>query len=420
MSITDPMTSPDRARRAAIVSSTTPRCRSFTQSALNPNRGFEAAIAASLAVSERSTEMKRKRLVVTAVALALPAGAVMGLATTARSAPAAGNKKVALLLPESKTTRYEAHDHPEFASSLKKFCPDCTLLYSNANQDAARQQQQAEAAISQGAKVLVLDPVDFKSAVSIVEYANARHVPVVDWERLISNAKIAYYVSYDNDKVGLLQAEALTAKLASLGKAKGPIVKINGSPTDSNALQFKKASSSVFMAKGVAVAKEYDTPDWSPDQAQNEMQQAITALGKDGFVGVYAANDGTAGGAIAAMRAAGIDPKTVPVTGQDAETAALQRVLVGEQFMTIYKAIFPEAVLAAKVAAALANGKPIPKSTVNRLVNNGLVRVPSMVLKPTVVTKSNIKSTVVRDKFVSVKDLCRGSYASACAAAGIH
>ena len=114
------------------------------------------------------------------------------------------------------------------------------------------------------------------------------------------------------------------------------------------------------MAATYKVAKEYDTPDWSPDKAQQEMEQAITAVGKDGFVGVYAANDGTAGGAIAAMKGNGVDPKTIPVTGQDAELAAIQRILAGEQYMTVYKAIKAEAEAAAELAVALAQGEEVP------------------------------------------------------------
>ena len=117
---------------------------------------------------------------------------------------------------------------------------------------------------------------------------------------------------------------------------------INGSPTDNNATLFKKGAHSVIDSSGLKVGAEYDTPDWSPDKAQSEMDQAITSLGKDGFVGVYAANDGTGGGAIAAMKGAGITP-IPPTTGQDAELAAIQRILAGEQYMTVYKAVKPEA-----------------------------------------------------------------------------
>ena len=250
-----------------------------------------------------------------------------------------GGPKVALLLPESKTTRYEAHDHPEFEAALKDACSDCDLIYNNANQDASTQQSQMESALTDGADVVVLDPVDSASAASMVQLAKQQNVPVVSYDRLILDTPdVAAYVSFDNVKVGELQGSTLAKKLADDGNANGPIIRINGSPTDNNATLFGQGASKELDAAGVQVAKEYDTPDWSPDKAQSEMDQAITAVGKTGFKGLYAMNDGTAGGAIAAMQAAGIDPKTIPSTGQDAELEAVQRILTGDQFMTVYKA----------------------------------------------------------------------------------
>jgi D-xylose transport system substrate-binding protein len=211
--------------------------------------------------------------------------------------------------------------------------------------------------------------------------------------------------------VGKIQGQALVDKLKEDG-AKGGIVMINGAPTDNNAKLFKEGAHSVIDAAGIKVAKEYDTPDWSPDKAQSEMEQAITAVGKGNFQGVYAANDGTAGGAIAAMKSAGIDPKTVPTTGQDAELAAIQRILIGEQYMTIYKAIKPEAEDAANAALALAAGKkPDAKTTYQG--------VPSTLLTPVAVTKANVKDTVVKDGVYKVGAICSGEFAKACAAAGL-
>ena len=225
-----------------------------------------------------------------------------------------GGGSVALLLPESKTARYESQDRPNFERKLGELCPDCDIIYSNADQDPAKQQQQAEAAITKGAKVLVLDPVDAASAASIVTRAKQSQIPVVSYDRLITDADIDYYISFDNEKVGKLQGDSLTKKLEEDG-ASGDLVMINGAPTDNNAKLFAEGAHSVIDPSEYKVAKEYDTPDWSPDKAQQEMEQAITALGKDGFVGVYAANDGTAGGAIAAMKGNGIDPKTHPHHG---------------------------------------------------------------------------------------------------------
>src|SRR5437868_15257211 len=156
-----------------------------------------------------------------------------------------------------------------------------------------------------------------------------------------------------------------------MGKASGPIGMTNGSPTDNNAKLFKQGALGVFKTGGVKIGKQYDTPDWSPDQAQTEMQQAITALGKTGFQGVYAANDGTAGGAIAAMTSAGIQPATRPTTGQDAELAAVQRILAGPPVMTGYNAVKLEAPAAATIAVALSKGQKPPTPPINGTTNNG-------------------------------------------------
>jgi D-xylose transport system substrate-binding protein len=330
---------------------------------------------------------------------------------------AAQTGTIALLLPETKTTRYEAADRPYFEAKFKSLCSGCEILYSNASQDAAKQQQQAEAALTKGAKVLVLDPVDGKAAATIVAKAQQQGVKVLSYDRLTQGA-IDAYISFDNEGVGKLQGETLLKGLGDKAKA-GNLVWINGDPTDNNATLFKKGAHSVLDSK-VTVGKEYDTPQWSPDNAQREMEQAITALGKDTIVGVYAANDGTAGGAIAAMKGAGFSP-IPPVTGQDAELAAIQRILVGEQYMTVYKAIKPEAELAAQMAYNLLQGKSVfegveaPQST----VKNDTKDVPSALLTPVAVTKDNIKDTVIKDEFYKASDVCTGAYAQACTQAGI-
>jgi D-xylose transport system substrate-binding protein len=328
-----------------------------------------------------------------------------------------GGGSIALLLPESKTARYESQDKPNFVRKANELCSDCEIIYSNADQDAAKQQQQAEAAITKGAKVLVLDPVDAASAGAIVARAKQSKIPVISYDRLITDADIDYYISFDNEQVGKLQGDSLVKKLTDDG-AKGDIIMINGAPTDNNAKLFKQGAHGVIDSSDFKVAKEYDTPDWSPDKAQQEMEQAITAVGKDGFVGVYAANDGTGGGAIAAMKSAGIDPKTRPTTGQDAELAAIQRILAGEQYMTVYKAIKAEAEAAAELAVSLAKGET--PSGADDQIDNGTKQVPSILLTPVAVTKDNINDTIVKDKFWSVDEICTGKYAAACKDAGIQ
>jgi D-xylose transport system substrate-binding protein len=330
-----------------------------------------------------------------------------------------GGATIALLLPENETPRYETNDRPDFEKSVEEQCPDCEVIYFNAGGDAEKQQSQGEAALTKGAEVLVLDPMDSKSAASIAERANSQGVPVVSYDRLIENSEVDAYVSFDNERVGELQAETLAKKLKEDGHASGPIIMINGDPADPNAAGFKAGAHKGFDAAGVKIAKEYDTPGWSAENAQREAQQAITALGNDGFWGIYAANDDTGGGAIAALKGAGINPEERPVTGQDSTVAGLQRILVGQQFMTIYKAIPPQAEIAAEFAIALANGEELPQEEVTEEINNGKADVPSAILEPVAVVKGNIKSTVVKDGFVSASELCTGPYAAACKELGI-
>jgi D-xylose transport system substrate-binding protein len=328
--------------------------------------------------------------------------------------------KIALLLPETKTARYETQDLPNFKRKLIELgFTENDLIYNNANQDAATQQQQAEAALTNGARVMVLDPVDSNAAAKIADLAKSKNVPVISYDRLIKGSDgVSYYISFDNEQVGRLQGMALLKALQQLGKTDhATIVMINGSPTDNNVILFKQGAHSVLNG-AVTIAKEYDTPDWSPDKAQQEMEQALTALSNQ-VDGVYAANDGTAGGAIAAMKAAGLNPLP-PVTGQDAELAAIQRILADEQYMTVYKAIRPEAEAAAQLADALCRGEQPDTAKFNSRVDNGKIAVPSFLLTPVAVTRDNIKVTVVADQFWSIEDICTPDFKSVCAVAGLQ
>jgi D-xylose transport system substrate-binding protein len=350
------------------------------------------------------------------VAVALSACGTKKESSSGGGGGSAKSGSIGLLLPESKTTRYEAFDHPLFKDKLKALCSSCKLLYANSNQDAAQQQSQAESMLTQGAKVLVLDPVDGKAAQAIVNKAKAQNVPVVSYDRLASGP-IDYYVSFDNMRVGQLQGEALLKELQKGGDAKrGPIMMINGSPTDPNAGQFKKGAHSVLDGK-VDIGKEFDTPDWSPDKAQTEAEQAITSLGKDKIIGIYSANDGMAAGISAAVQDAGISP-VPPMTGQDAQLDGIQRIVAGQQTMTVYKAIKPEAEAAAAMAVALLQGKDYPQA--DKQLDNGSKKVPSQLLTPVAVTKDNIKDTVVADGFYKISDICKGQYAAACKKAGLQ
>jgi D-xylose transport system substrate-binding protein len=270
--------------------------------------------------------------------------------------------------------------------------------------------------LTNGAEVLVLDPVDSAAAAVIADQAKLQGVPVIAYDRLILNSDgVDYYISFDNFKVGQLQGEALLQALSEVDDPQ--VVMINGSPTDNNANLNKAGAHSVLDGK-VIIAKEYDTPDWSPDKAQEEMTQALTALGND-VDGVRAANDGTAGGVIAALKAAGVQPLP-PVTGQDAELAAVQRILAEEQYMTVYKAIRPQAEAAATLAYYLISETAVPSGlTGGATVTNGKIDVPSILLEPVSVTKENLAETVIKDNFWTVEQVCTDAYVLACQEAGL-
>ncbi len=343
--------------------------------------------------------------------LALTSVAACGSGGTAGSSgtgSATSGKKIALLLPESKTTRYEAFDKPLFVAAIKAQCPTCSVIYSNADQDASKQQQQVESALTQGANVLVLDAVDSKAAAGLVNQAKSQKVPVIAYDRPIAAAD--YFVSYQNEQVGKLQAQTLVSLIKKSGKTSGKLLEINGSPTDPNAGQFKKGAHSVLDGSGFKIAAEYDTPDWSPDKAQSWMESQIGSVKSD-LVGVYAANDGTAGGAITALKSGGVKPLP-PVTGQDAELAGIQRIVAGDQAMTIYKAIKPEAEDAAKNALALVKGQKVAATT----TSDG---VPATLLVPVAVTRDKIKDTVIKDGVYTTGQICTKDFAAACSSAGL-
>jgi D-xylose transport system substrate-binding protein len=331
-----------------------------------------------------------------------------------------GGGTIALLLPETKTTRYEEQDRPNFERRVKELCSDCEVIYSNADQDAAKQQQQAEAAITKGAKVIVISAVDVASAGTIVQRAKQSDVAVIAYGRLIPDADIDYYVSIDPFKVGQQQAEVQMDALDQAGTNDPRVVMINGAPTDSNSKPYKDGASQVLKERGAEIVKSFDTPDWSPDKAQQEMEASITDLGKDGFDAVYSANDGMAGGAIAALKAASIDPESRFVTGQDAELAGIQRILAGEQLMTVYQPIIDIAETSAELAVPIAQGKEPPADLAADEVDNGMKQVPSSLLDTFAVQTDNIDSTVVKEGFLKIGDICTGAYAEACKKAGLE
>lgn len=303
----------------------------------------------------------------------------------AEATPAA---RVAFLLPENVTPRWEGSDAPTFKQALEKLVPGVQIDVLNALNDPSKQQAQAEAELTKGAKVLVIAAVDQKAAAVIVNEANAQHVPVIAYDRLIRNSPLAYYVSFDSVSVG--KAEA--SWMADHTKEGARLVIINGSPTDDNAHLVNQGIHSVldplFQSKSRSLVGEEWTPGWDPTKAQNEMEQILTKANNK-VDGVVSANDGMAGGIIAALRAQEM-AGTVKTTGQDASLEGVQNVLLGTQGVTVFKDFRLQAPAAAQIAADILSGHK-PTNT-NATVNNGRVDVPSVMLQVVPVDQGNIKT----------------------------
>jgi D-xylose transport system substrate-binding protein len=341
------------------------------------------------------------------------AATLMGtlLGGTAAFAQADG-ATVAFLMPDQGSTRYEEHDYPGFQAAMAELCPTCTVIYQNATADVALQQQQFNSVISQGAQVIVLDPVDSTAAASLVQMAHDQGVKVIAYDRPIPDTPADFYVSFDNEGIGAAIAQSLVDKLKADGVPEGAgVLQINGSPTDAAAGLIRDGVDSALDASGYTTLAEFDTPDWVPANAQEWTSGQITRFGDD-IVGIVAANDGTGGGAIAALKAAGVDP-VPPVTGNDATTAALQLIIAGDQYNTISKPSEIVARAAAEVAIQLLNGETPEASTT-------LYDTPSQLFVPAVITQENIKAEIFDKGIASAADVCTAEYAEACTALGIQ
>ncbi|MEU8589308.1 substrate-binding domain-containing protein [Streptomyces sp. NPDC048664] len=365
--------------------------------------------------------MRRAAFAVAAGAMAVSLAACgSAKQSNGSSSPSSGAKKgdnikVGLLLPENKTARYEKFDKPLIEKKIKDLTGGkATLEYNNARQDANLQAQQVDTMITDKVDVLIIDAVDSKAIANSVKKANDQGIPVVAYDRL-AEGPIKAYTSFDNTTVGKTQGTALLQALGSKAKS-GKIVMMNGAVTDPNAAQFKAGAHSVLDGK-VNVGKEFDTKEWSPDNANSNMETAITALGRKNIIGVYSANDGMAGGIITALKAAGIT--NIPVTGQDADLAGVQRIVTGEQYMSVYKSYPQEADIAAQMAVALAQGKSLDSIAKTKVDSPTVKQVPSVLVPVVSLTKSNIKDTVVKEGIYTLDEICTGQYKAACAKAGL-
>ncbi|MFF0949339.1 sugar ABC transporter substrate-binding protein [Rhizobium leguminosarum] len=336
---------------------------------------------------------------------------VAAAAMFAGSAYAQEAATVAFLMPDQASTRYENHDYPGFKAEMEKLCAKCTVIYQNANADTALQQQQFNSVIAQGAKVVVIDPVDSAAAAALVEIAQSQDVKVIAYDRPIPAKPADFYVSFDNEGIGHAIAESLVQHLKASGVAEGAgLLQINGSPTDAAAGLIRDGIHRGLKDSGYKTLAEFDTPEWAPPKAQEWAAGQITRFGAD-IKGVVAANDGTGGGAVAAFKAAGVNP-VPPITGNDATIAALQLIISGDQYNTISKPSEIVAAAAAKVAVQLLKGeKPKAKTS--------LYDTPSELFVPAVVTADNIKAEIFDKKIQTPEEVCTGEYAEGCKKLGI-
>ncbi|MCP3819714.1 substrate-binding domain-containing protein [Streptomyces sp. A3M-1-3] len=330
--------------------------------------------------------------------------------------PKKGPLNIGLLLPEKETARYEKFDRPLIEERIKELAPGATVTYLNAEQDATEQKRQVNLLIAAQVDAIILGAVDTWTISSSVEKAEDEGIPVVAFDRL-AEGPIDGYASFDNEEVGRVQGKALLEALGGTAKD-GRIVMMNGAITDPNAQLFKKGAHSVLDGK-VDIGKEYDTREWKPENAYNNMEAAATAIGTDRIIGVYSANDGMAGGVIDALKAVGVS-KLPPVTGQDAELAAVQRIVAGEQFMSVYKPYAPEAAAAAEMAVALANGEKLDSIAKSEVDSPTKAGIPSVLVPVVSLTKDNIDDTVVKDGVYTVAEICTPKYRSACEALGLE
>ncbi|MEA2123410.1 MAG: D-xylose transport system substrate-binding protein [Solirubrobacteraceae bacterium] len=330
------------------------------------------------------------------------------------SSSGGGAMKAAVLLPDSKSSvRWETVDRPLLKKAFEDAGVDVTI--SNAEADKSTQQQQAEQAITNGAKVLLLVNLDSGSGAAIAANAKSQDVKVIDYDRLTLNGDSDYYVSFDNEAVGKLQGQGLVDCLGNLN-GQG-VAELNGSPTDNNATLFKNGYDSVLdpLYKDGKLKKVADqsVPDWDNQKGLTIFEQMLQK-NNNKIDGVLAANDGLGNAAISALKARKLPQ--IPVTGQDATLEGIQNILNGDQCMTVYKAIKKEADAAAGLAISLLKGET--PSTSDK-IDNGTKEIPAIFEKPVAVTKDNIGEYIGEPDFPTKAQICAGDVAAKCKAAGL-
>lgn len=330
---------------------------------------------------------------------------ISGCGPKAEKKPAGGDEAAAkpivigLSLDTLREERWQ-RDRDEFVKRAEEL--GARVLVQAANNNDAVQNSQAENLLTQGVDVLVVAPHNSETSATIVVAAHKAGVPVIAYDRLIRNADVDLYVSFDNLRVGQLQAEYAVAR-----RPKGNYALLAGAPTDNNAHLYREGALGVlkpYIDRGeIALLVDQWATDWLPAEALKIMENALTR--EDNRIdAVVVANDGLAGGAIQALAEQKLAGQVL-VTGQDAELAACQRIAVGSQSMTVYKPIPRLARRGAEVAVLLARKQPVPDAT--RTLNNGFKEVPSLLIEPIAVDRENLATTVIADGFHRLEDVYR-------------
>ena len=324
-----------------------------------------------------------------------------------------GCTKIGILLPETASSdRWETKDHPLLEQAVTKAIPGVQIDYANAHDSAATQLSQAEADLANGDCILVIGAHDSVAASAIVAKAKMQNVPVIAYDRLIQSKDVNYYISFDNEKVGQLQAQYIAKHYMQYQK--NGVVKIamlSGSQTDTNALMFSKGAHSVldplFANGSLKNIYENFTPDWSNSTAQVEMETALSDQTNNIQI-AYAANDGLANSVITSLKAVNLDGKVL-VTGQDATVTGIHNILLGKQNMTVYKPIAQEAQSVGSLVKALYAGVNVASLTYGATIetfDGG--NIPAILDTPVAVEQNTIAATVIADKFIKKSDVCDG------------
>jgi D-xylose transport system substrate-binding protein len=342
-----------------------------------------------------------------------------GTTGTSTGGASASPGKVGVILPDTASSaRWEANDRPLLEAAFKAAGVESDI--QNAQGDKAKFQTIADGMISAGVKVLLITNLDNETGAAVIKKATAAGVPVIDYDRLTLGGGAKYYVSFDNVAVGTTIGEGLVSCLKAANVTSGGIVELNGSPTDNNATLFKQGYDKVIKDSGYSVVADTPVPDWNNTTAGTLFEQIFTQQ-KGKFVGVAAANDGLGGAVVSVLQRNGLAGK-VPVSGQDATDEGLQRILLGTQCNTVYKAVKKEADAASKLAIALATGETEVAASMARDVSRDIetgLDVASVLLQPQLITKKNVKD-VIADGYTTKEKVCNTpELVRACQAAGI-